>query len=137
MRPMTARSVLSTMIALTTLFAAACERKTAVQESQVRHESSSTCIAAGGSWRPVCMSQTLACVTTYRDAGKKCSDSAGCLGLCLVDEIDDCPTPDSCVIRPTPEPGSLVEGKCQIDDDPCGSFIEVRQGRALPTKNVD
>ena len=43
------------------------------------------CATQGGSWQPICMMQKPACVLTYKDAGKACTDSSQCSGSCITD----------------------------------------------------
>lgn len=75
------------------------------------------CRAGGGTIRPVCKRQVPACVTPYKDAGRRCTDNSQCDGRCILD-IDHEPAPDE-----------KVSGRCEQDDDPCGCKIEVMDGR--------
>src|SRR5262245_49464496 len=42
-----------------------------------------SCATSGGEWRPVCRMQQPACVMTFADAGKPCTDGDDCAGDCL------------------------------------------------------
>lgn len=95
-----------------------------------------TCVSKGGNWQPVCLSRTYRCVTSYPDAGKACADSDQCAGDCVVDLATDCFNGD-CVEPVIPKRGDLVDGICEADDDPCGSKIEVLDGRAQQLQNRD
>ncbi len=74
------------------------------------------CEARGGKVEPVCMDRMPACVTPYPDAGLRCSDSSACKGKCLLS-------------APPSGPTATVTGECQKDDDPCGCFIEILDGK--------
>ncbi len=91
----------------------------------------------GGILRRVCVAQELVCVTRFRDAGRPCTDKSECEGLCLVSTDTICDEPGNCREPRLPRPGDKVVGTCQEDDDPCGSFIEVRGGIAQPGYNAD
>jgi hypothetical protein len=95
------------------------------------------CFRAEGRWDRVCMSQQYTCLTRYRDAGKACTDSSQCQGKCLVDMTVTCVRGAECTDPPRPEPGQPFTGQCQRDDEHCGSFIEIRKGRAEPGYSID
>ena len=59
------------------------------------------------------------CVQTFADAGEACSDSADCIGSCLL--AGDAGSVD---------PGTPVQGICQADDSPFGCYTSVENGRA-------
>lgn len=75
------------------------------------------CAKISGNWRPICMMGKPACVVTYADAGKSCSDSSECSGRCQ--------TKDNGV-----PPGTEVRGQCTATSDPCGCFQIVEKGKA-------
>jgi len=75
------------------------------------------CSAISGEWRPICLLGKPACVVTYADAGKSCSDSSECSGRCI--------TSDSGA-----RPGSETRGVCTATSDPCGCFQLVTNGKA-------
>src|SRR4051812_47959527 len=79
----------------------------------------------GGVVRPVCTSQKDMCVTPYPDAGRKCLDSSECAGRCLVDLTAHCDGAGKCTEPVVPETGARAFGTCEIDNNPCGSRIEV------------
>ena len=81
------------------------------------------CEANGGEVMPVCLSGVPACVTPYADAGQACSDSSECEGMCLYEG--------------SPDLDAEVTGSCQRDDNPCGCFGEVVDGKAQVALCVD
>lgn len=83
------------------------------------------CTAKGGAIRKVCRMQKPACVIPYPDAGQRCTDKSQCKGLCIVDSE-----------KPL-EDGAAAQGRCQVDDDPCGCKIEVRDGKVAGGRCVD
>lgn len=70
----------------------------------------------GGRWQPVCMAQKPACVLPYADAGKPCNSGKDCEGWCLQNEAA--------------EKGSEFAGLCQADNNPCGCFARLEEGRS-------
>jgi hypothetical protein len=76
------------------------------------------CIAEGGHVQGVCMLGFPACVKPFPDAGKQCTDSSECEGMCWVQEN---------TIRR--ERGEPVIGVCQDTTDTCGCWEEVKDGR--------
>src|SRR5262245_51431957 len=89
-----------------------------------------TCLSKGGNWQQVCLSQRFTCVMPYADAGKSCTDSSQCKGLCMVDMTIRCDVDKNCPELKVPKPGEAASGICQRDDDPCGSFVVIKKGRA-------
>jgi hypothetical protein len=86
-----------------------------------------TCMDVGGKWRKVCAAQTFRCVIPFADAGKSCTDSSACEGQCLADTTQSA----------RPNAGEPATGICQRDNDPCGTFIGIRKGKALPPVHRD
>jgi hypothetical protein len=95
------------------------------------------CQAAGGELQKVCVAQQARCVIPYADAGKSCKDSSECMGECLVDLTTTCTAMGECTHPLVPKPGEVVLGICQRDNNPCGSFIIVKDGRAQPAFHND
>lgn len=83
------------------------------------------CTAKRGTVRPVCRMQNLACVISYADAGKACSDKSDCQGRCLYK--GEAPA----------DPAATVTGQCQATSDPCGCFTTVVKGHPGPGMCVD
>ena len=82
------------------------------------------CQEQGGEVRRVCMFQAPMCVMRYSDADRPCQDGSDCEGKCLYEG-------DPVEVR------TEVSGSCQADDDPCGCFTDVADGRATHTMCVD
>jgi hypothetical protein len=80
-------------------------------------DTETACKAYGGNWQPVCLRGNPACVVTFKDAGKSCSDSSECSGRCTV-------TPGS-----VPS-GTQTRGACTPNSNPCGCFQLVVNGKA-------
>ncbi len=82
------------------------------------------CRQKGGEIQDVCMAQMPACVAPYPDAGTPCRDSSECGGQCRYEGEEG-------------DNGAEVQGECQENDDPCGCFAEVVDGRLTPALCVD
>ncbi len=78
------------------------------------------CVAGGGEVRGVCMFGIPACVQIYRNGGEPCRDSSECEGLCSVRMWEG----------DAPSKGETWVGECEIDNDRCGCWFEVKNGRA-------
>jgi hypothetical protein len=108
--------------------------------ADIQHSTAGTtgnvCLARGGAGQRACLSQEYRCVMPYPDAGKSCSDSSECKGQCVVDLTDQCDASGKCVHAKVPEAGSEVGGVCQVDDDPCGSFMVVKRRHAQPIERL-
>jgi hypothetical protein len=76
------------------------------------------CQKDGGEIRGVCMFGFPACVKRFSDAGKACTDSSQCEGMCWVQE--------NTLNR---EPGPTTSGVCQDTTDTCGCWEEVKDGQ--------
>ena len=95
------------------------------------------CMGHGGAWKRVCLAQEYRCVIPYPDAGQACSDSSECKGQCLIDLTDKCDPGSGCSHVKVPDAGSEVRGMCQVDNDPCGSFVVVKKGHAQSIVHKD
>ncbi len=97
-------------------------RSNAVQEKLTADPA--LCRANGGEVRPVCMRGNDYCVVPFSDGGKTCTDGAQCLsGRCFGDGKDDF--------------DAEATGTCAANNDPCGCFQLVEDGKATPTLCVD
>jgi hypothetical protein len=76
------------------------------------------CLRAGGVPKRGGLAGAERCVHRLKDADKRCTDDAQCLGGCVV---DDAPA--------TRAPGVAVTGRCKVDDDPFGCVARVREGQ--------
>jgi hypothetical protein len=84
-----------------------------------------SCKTAGGDWRPICRMQKPACVMTYKDAGKSCTDGSQCEGGKCVAEVT------------TATPGTAAAGKCVVNSDPCGCTTLITDGKTAATLCAD
>jgi hypothetical protein len=55
----------------------------------------------------------------------------------MVDITTRCTVAGECVAAVIPKPGEPAGGICKLDDNPCGSFIEIKDGIAQPAYHVD
>jgi len=83
------------------------------------------CTANGGEVKPICRMQKPACIFTYKDAGKACTDSEQCEGRCVAAD------------GAMPEGGAVVAGVCEVDNDVCGCSTEIVGGKAQAGRCVD
>lgn len=123
------------LIAMAALLAAACQpmpEKGTVDTADVppavqvpENATPTECAARGGAMRPVGRAQTMQCVVTYADAGKRCTTGSDCLGDC---RVEDAPFPTS---------GAAAVGRCQADSQPFGCYAKVEGGKATAAICVD
>lgn len=95
------------------------------------------CMSQGGEFRRVCVAQEYMCVVPYPDGGKPCKDSFECAGECRIEVTTICSDDGNCEEPGLPKPGDEAIGACQADNDPCGSVIPIKGGRAQPGENRD
>ncbi len=84
-----------------------------------------SCKTAGGDWRPICRMQQPACVFSYRDAGKACSDGDDCAGDCIVKGGEFA------------SDGKAATGVCSASSDPCGCKQKIEDGKTTAAICVD
>jgi hypothetical protein len=84
-----------------------------------------SCATAGGDWRPICRMQKPACVITYPDADKACSDGDDCVGDCLG------------AVTGAADAGQPATGVCSTSSDPCGCKTRIEDGKATATLCID
>lgn len=84
------------------------------------------CQARGGTMQPQGRMQTLQCVVTYADAGRRCTDGDQCQGDCRVGEV-----------TAAPPAGAAATGQCQADSSRFGCYTTVEGGKAEATICVD
>ena len=76
------------------------------------------CLAHGGSWDRVCLSRSLMCVMAYPDAGKDCTDGSQCIsGRCLTNWGSKS------------EEDGLIHGQCKNNNNPCGCYNFIDNGK--------
>ena len=84
------------------------------------------CAARGGKMLPQGRMQSLQCVVSYADAGRRCTDGDDCQGDCRVEEVNG-----------TPDAGSAAVGQCQANSSRFGCYTTVESGKAEATICVD
>ena len=124
------------IIAVAALFAAACQPMPAevgkadlaeVAPTPTSADAAADCAARGGKMLPQGRMQSLQCVVSYADAGKRCTDGDDCQGDCRVEEADG----------GFPAAGSAVAGRCQATSSRFGCYTTVENGKAEATICVD
>jgi len=121
---------------LAALFAAACQpmplegAKTDLAQAapvvQTPAEDAAACAARGGKMLPQGRMQTVQCVVSYSDAGKRCTDGDDCQGNCRIEDVTD-----------APRAGAAVVGQCQAVSGSFGCYTTVEDGKAQATICVD
>lgn len=84
------------------------------------------CAARGGKMLPQGRMQSLQCVVSYADAGRRCTDGDDCQGDCRVEEVNG-----------TPDAGSAAVGQCQANSSRFGCYTTIESGKAEATICVD
>ena len=84
------------------------------------------CMARGGEMKPQGRMQTLQCVVSYADAGKRCTTGGDCLGDCRVEDV-----------AAAPAAGTTAVGQCQATNSRFGCYTPVEDGKAGATICVD
>jgi hypothetical protein len=74
------------------------------------------CKKSGGKWQPVGARQSMACITTYLDAGKSCTDGSECQGGCV--QVSGF------------RPGDPILGKCKENNNQFGGNHYLKNGKA-------
>ena len=101
------------------------EASPAVQ-SVAGSQDAAACAAQGGKMLPQGRMQTVRCVITYADAGRRCSDGDHCAGDCRIEDGANAPTA-----------GVNVVGQCQASSSRFGCYTMVEGGKAEATICVD
>ena len=70
--------------------------------------------------------QSVRCVITYADAGRRCTDGDDCAGDCRVDDVANAPAA-----------GSNAVGQCQANSSRFGCYTTIEDGKAGATICVD
>ena len=94
--------------------------------SVVGGEDAAACAARGGKMLPQGRMQTVRCVITYADAGRRCTDGDDCAGDCRIDDAAG-----------TPAAGTNAVGQCQVNSSRFGCYTTVEGGKAEATICVD
>jgi hypothetical protein len=126
------------LIAAAAVLAAACQplpadggktdlaEVTPAVQSAAGTEDAAACAAAGGKMLPQGRMQSVRCVITYADAGRRCTDGDDCAGDCRIDDVANAPAA-----------GSNVVGQCQVNSSRFGCYTTVEGGKAEATLCVD
>jgi hypothetical protein len=74
----------------------------------------------------------------FHDGGKQCGDPSECESkMCIIDIRAECTPGVECDEPVLPKPGERAVGICKLDDVRCGSYIEIRNGRAQEIYHID
>lgn len=84
------------------------------------------CSEQGGRMLPQGRMQTLQCVISYADAGKRCTTGSDCEGDCRVEDVTTAPAA-----------GIAAVGQCQATNSRFGCYTPVEDGKAGATICVD
>ena len=125
------------LLIIAALFAAACQPipaneggRTDLAEApaavQTPTDEAAACAARGGKMLPQGRMQSLRCVVSYADAGRRCTDGDDCQGDCRVEEAAG-----------TPNAGAAAVGQCQANSSRFGCYTTVENGKAEATICVD
>ncbi len=89
-------------------------------------EDAAACARAGGKMLPQGRMQSVRCVITYADAGRRCTDGDDCAGDCRVEDVANAPAA-----------GTNAVGQCQASSSRFGCYTTVEGGKAEATICVD
>ena len=99
---------------------------TPARQSVAGSEDAAACAAAGGKMLLQGRMQTLRCVISYADAGRRCTDGDDCAGDCRIEEVAGAPAA-----------GAQAVGRCQATSNRFGCYTTVEAGKAEATICVD
>jgi len=100
--------------------------QTVIGPSVAGSEDAAACARAGGKMLPQGRMQSVRCVITYADAGRRCTDGDDCAGDCRVGDVAN-----------TPAAGAPAVGQCQVNSSRFGCYTTVEGGKAEATLCVD
>jgi hypothetical protein len=95
-------------------------------QSVAGSEDAAACARAGGKMLPQGRMQSVRCVITYADAGRRCTDGDDCQGSCRIGDVANAPTA-----------GANAVGQCQASSSSFGCYTTVESGKAEATLCVD
>ena len=95
-------------------------------QSVAGSQDAAACARAGGKMLPQGRMQSVRCVITYADAGRRCTDGDDCAGDCRVEDVAD-----------APNAGANAVGQCQASSSRFGCYTTVEGGKAEATLCVD
>ena len=100
--------------------------QTVIGPSVAGSEDAAACARAGGKMLPQGRMQSVRCVITYADAGRRCTDGDDCAGDCRVEDVAS-----------PPAAGANAVGQCQVNSSRFGCYTTVEGGKAEATLCVD
>ena len=100
--------------------------QTVIGPSVAGSEDAAACARAGGKMLPQGRMQSVRCVITYADAGRRCTDGDDCSGDCRVEYVAS-----------PPAAGAPAVGQCQVNSSRFGCYTNVEGGKAEATLCVD
>jgi len=100
--------------------------QTVIGPSVAGSEDAAACARAGGKMLPQGRMQSVRCVITYADAGRRCTDGGDCAGDCRVEDVAS-----------PPAAGAPAVGQCQVNSSRFGCYTTVEGGKAEATLCVD
>lgn len=100
--------------------------QTVISPSVAGSEDAAACARAGGKMLPQGRMQSVRCVITYADAGRRCTDGDDCAGDCRVGDVAN-----------PPAAGAPAVGQCQVNSSRFGCYTTVEGGKAEATLCVD
>ena len=100
--------------------------QTVIGPSVAGSEDAAACARAGGKMLPQGRMQSVRCVITYADAGRRCTDGDDCAGDCRVEDVAN-----------PPAAGAPAVGQCQVNSSRFGCYTTVEGGKAEATLCVD
>lgn len=99
---------------------------TPVRQTPAPGTDAAACAERGGKMLPQGRMQSLQCVVSYADAGRRCTDGDDCQGDCRVEEVNG-----------APNTGAAAVGQCQANSSRFGCYTTVEGGKAEATLCVD
>ena len=100
--------------------------QTVIGPSVAGSEDAAACARAGGKMLPQGQMQSVRCVITYADAGRRCTDGDDCAGDCRVEDVAN-----------PPAAGAPAVGQCQASSSRFGCYTKIEDGKAEATLCVD
>ena len=100
--------------------------QTVIGPSVAGSEDAAACARAGGKMLPQGRMQSVRCVISYADAGRRCTDGDDCAGDCRVGDVAN-----------PPVAGAPAVGQCQASSSRFGCYTTVEGGKAEATLCVD
>ena len=95
-------------------------------QSVAGSEDAAACAAHGGKMLPQGRMQTVRCVISFADAGRRCTDGDDCAGDCRVGDVAN-----------PPAAGTNAAGQCTANSSRFGCYTTIEGGKAQATICVD